>query len=320
MNEESIKVLVVDDNQEDFEIVRELLSSTHNQSFKLDWSSNVQDALRILGLGEHHVCLLDYRLGQDLGLNLIEKSQQMGSQIPFILLTGAEDYEVDVEAMRMGAFDFLSKKDLNTVRLERSIRYALERAKAEQAIREQEEQLSNIRSEKLLQERNMFRQQALTDPLTLLWNRRAIIEFLQLEMKKASQTDIPLGLIMADLDYFKIVNDTYGHTVGDLVLLEAAHRIQSCLRENDNVDEFLIVMPGADISLATKIAERIRATMAVKNIITPRGIHSVAVSLGVGVAPKNKTISPEVFISQVDKCLYEAKGRGRNTVCQFIPD
>lgn len=325
MDNENVKVLMVDDSQDDFEIVRELLASIPSQSFKLDWASNGRDAIEVLRLGEHDVCLLDYRLGPESGLNLMEEFRQQGFQIPFIFLTGTGDYEVDLKAMKMGVFDFLSKTELNAARLERSIRYSLERAKAEQSIREQDKRLNNIRNEGLLVERDIYRTQALVDSLTRLWNRGAILEFFEMEWKKISRSGAPLGLIMADLDHFKVINDRYGHPVGDAALLETGLRIRSCLRETDMAgryggEEFLIVLPGADLPLAANIAERIRASMVKDNIITSRGILSLTLSLGVGVVRKNNPLSPEAFISQVDKALYEAKRKGRNQVCQFTPE
>jgi diguanylate cyclase (GGDEF)-like protein len=176
---------------------------------------------------------------------------------------------------------------------------------------------------KLLQERDQLRSLALVDSLTRLWNRGAILEILEVEFSRAKRRGVSTGLIMADLDNFKRINDTYGHPAGDTVLLETAHRIRTSLRSSDAAgryggEEFLIVLPEVDLALASEIAERIRASLVVDNIITPRGIISVTFSLGVGVIPGNKDIRLESVISQVDKALYQAKNEGRNRMCACL--
>jgi diguanylate cyclase (GGDEF)-like protein len=178
--------------------------------------------------------------------------------------------------------------------------------------------------QRLLRERDNLRTQALVDSLTRLWNRAAILEVLELEIKRAANSRTSVGVVMADLDHFKEINDTYGHPVGDVVLLESARRIRSCLRPTDTAgriggEEFLAVLPGVEMSLALDISERIRAAMTREPMMTQRGIVSVTVSLGVGVTPKDRILASTAIMEQVDKALYDAKHAGRNCVrhCAF---
>lgn len=182
----------------------------------------------------------------------------------------------------------------------------------------------NETHKKLFLERNKLRSQALVDSLTRLWNRGAILEILEMECGRAKRKDHSVGLMMIDLDHFKKINDTYGHPVGDVVLLEVAYRIRSNLRTTDAAgryggEEFLVVLPEVDLVLANEIAERIRSSFVRDNILTPRGIISITCSLGVGIIPKNKKISTESVIAQVDSALYKAKNEGRNRffVCEL---
>jgi diguanylate cyclase (GGDEF)-like protein len=177
--------------------------------------------------------------------------------------------------------------------------------------------------QRLLKERDDLRSQALVDSLTRLWNRAAILEILELELKRASQSRSCVGVAMADLDHFKGINDTYGHPVGDVALLETARRIRSSLRPTDTAgriggEEFLVVLPGIELPEALDVTERIRSSMTKDNIITPRGILSITLSLGVGVTPKDKVLSPASILTQIDKALYEAKNAGRNCVRQCV--
>ena len=176
---------------------------------------------------------------------------------------------------------------------------------------------------RLLREREQLRTQALVDSLTRLWNRAAILEILELELRRASKSHTSIGVAMADLDHFKRINDTHGHPVGDVVLLETARRIRSCLRPTDTAgriggEEFLVVLSGVELPLAVEITERIRAVMTNDKIITPQGIISITLSLGVGVTPKSGVLSAVSIMTQVDKALYEAKNAGRNCVRQCL--
>ncbi len=178
--------------------------------------------------------------------------------------------------------------------------------------------------QELLRERDKFRSQALVDSLTRLWNRGAILEILYSELKKAEPSGQSVGIILADLDHFKSVNDTFGHPVGDVVLVESAQRIRSCLRASDAAgryggEEFMILLPGADQATAAKVAERIRQAIGQEKIVTPRGIVNITMSLGVGVTSKGMNMDMDMVVAQVDKALYSAKRDGRNQVgvCTF---
>src|SRR5688500_15759694 len=126
-----IRVLLVDDDEDDFVIARELLREVSATRYKLDWCDSFEDAMEIISKGEHDVYLVDYRLGAQSGLDLLEQAQTDGCNAPIILLTGQGDNDVDLLAMRAGAEDFLVKGQITAKQLERSIRYAIERKRAD---------------------------------------------------------------------------------------------------------------------------------------------------------------------------------------------
>jgi diguanylate cyclase (GGDEF)-like protein len=173
---------------------------------------------------------------------------------------------------------------------------------------------------KLIQERDQLRSQALVDSLTRLWNRGAVLEILEMERSRARRKGLSVGVIMADLDHFKKINDLYGHPVGDTVLLETAHRIRTSLRSTDAAgryggEEFMVILPEVDLALASQIAERIRTSLAMDPYVTTSGHLSVTLSLGVGVIPHDRETRLDSVIAQVDKALYQAKADGRNRMC-----
>ena len=124
-NNTGLRVLLVEDDEDDYLIIRDLLSEM--KRFELEWVTDYDDALEAIERGEHDVCLLDYRLGERSGLELLHEASEKGYTVPIILLTGQGDREVDLEAMQAGAAGYLAKGQIDTPLLERSIRYAFTR-------------------------------------------------------------------------------------------------------------------------------------------------------------------------------------------------
>ena len=142
---EEIDVLLVEDDEDDFLITRALLSRAESIECNLEWASSYDEGLNAILSGEYDACLVDYRLGKHTGLDLLKAINDRGNHTPIILLTGQGDLEIDLTAMAAGAADYLSKEEIDAPLLERSIRYAVERAQADQRIREQAALLDKAR-------------------------------------------------------------------------------------------------------------------------------------------------------------------------------
>ncbi len=140
----SIKVLLVDDDEDDYLITRDLISQIREHRYDLEWINNYNDALAAVERGEHDICLLDYRLGERTGLELLRESQSLSKRPPLILLTGQGDQEIDLEAMKAGAADYLVKSRLSADTLERAIRYAIERKRTQETLRHERDFISRI--------------------------------------------------------------------------------------------------------------------------------------------------------------------------------
>ena len=123
--DEIIRVLLIDDDEDDYIITRDLLLDVREIQYKLDWVQTYEEGLETIRKESHDVYLIDYRLGEKDGLQLMEKAIAGGVRKPFIMLTGQGNRELDIQAMRSGAADYLVKDKLNTETLERSIRYSL---------------------------------------------------------------------------------------------------------------------------------------------------------------------------------------------------
>lgn len=135
---------MVDDDEDDYIITEGLLSETKEAAYKLDWVSTYEEALNIISHRQHDVYLIDYRLGAYSGLDLIKESIESGCLAPMILLTGQGGSEVDIEAMKVGAMDYLIKGQIDSSMLERSIRYAIKRKQTEEDVRYSEKKFRTI--------------------------------------------------------------------------------------------------------------------------------------------------------------------------------
>ena len=125
-----LRVLLVEDDEDDYILTRSLFSEIKGRAFDLVWMKNYKDGLEAVLSGHHDICLVDFRLGASNGIELLSEAEANGNQAPIILLTGQGEHEIDVQAMRAGAADYLVKGRLDAALLERSIRYALERKRA----------------------------------------------------------------------------------------------------------------------------------------------------------------------------------------------
>lgn len=143
MKNTPVKVLLIEDDEDDVLLVREYLAESDNFIFEVEWEPKPEQARLKMVLGSHDVFLIDYRLGSETGLDLIKFAQQKGVITPSILLTGQGDLKVDLDATRFGAADYLVKTELNGSILERSIRYSLSQARV---IRELDEKEKRYRS------------------------------------------------------------------------------------------------------------------------------------------------------------------------------
>ncbi len=130
-NKEPIRILLVDDDEDDYIVTRDLLSDTRDFAYRLEWVETYNKAGEMFSRSDYDVYLIDYRLGDHTGLELLRNGIKDGCKSPIIMLTGQGDHEVDLEAMNAGASDYLVKGQINPSSLERSIRYSIERKKAE---------------------------------------------------------------------------------------------------------------------------------------------------------------------------------------------
>ncbi len=169
----------------------------------------------------------------------------------------------------------------------------------------------------LIAERDDLMRRSMLDPLTRTWNRETILEVLGRELARAERNGTPLSVIMADVDHFKAVNDSFGHPVGDVVLAGLVSQLRAAVRPYDALgryggEEFLVVLPNCDAPAALAIAERMRRRVDVARFGTSAGRLRTTLSLGVATTTESRPLPREALIEAADRALYQAKAEGRN--------
>jgi diguanylate cyclase (GGDEF)-like protein len=251
------------------------------------------------------IAILDWSMPKMEGIQVCRniRAQKAEPYTYVILLTAKDNKDDVVTGIEAGADDYLSKP-FDGAELRARLRAGI-RILALQ--------------ESLVAAREALRFRADHDSLTGLWNRSATMDAFQRELSRATRQHMPVGLILADLDHFKQVNDTYGHLVGDEVLREAARRMSACGRLYDWVgryggEEFLMILPGCNDRDSAHQAERLRAEISSKPFETSSGPITVTLSVGVAGGFNSNLQKEDFWIHAADQALYRAKEKGRNRV------
>lgn len=300
---------------------RSLFEQTNDAVFILDLAG------QHLAVNEGAAYMLGYTVEEMIGLSMLDISAEIdeSSKILDRLIAGENIPIYERKFRRKNGQVFpveinvklVQDNDGNPLHIQSVVRDISRRKQAEEALKNANEQLMLhiAEVEKLHEE---LSEQALHDPLTGLYNRRYLAEMLEREIMRAEREQIFLGIIVSDIDHFKKINDTYGHQVGDKLLVETASLMKRSTRGMDIVcryggEEFIMVLPGADAASAARRAETIRQECA-RVILSHAGEDlTVTISFGVASYPEHGKNAEEIII-KADKALYQSKEAGRNRV------
>lgn len=294
-------ILIVEDDPVNTRLVGSLLT---RWGYEVIPAGDGEEALQILERERTiPLVIVDWMMPKMDGIELCREIRKRFSEpyIYLILLTTRDQPDDVVKGFEAGADDYLIKPVHNS-ELNARIRAA--------------KRIIDLQAE-LIATQETLRIQATHDTLTGLWNRGALFEALARELDRARRQENPLAVVMIDLDYFKRINDTHGHLIGDEVLREVARRVGGAVRSYDVIgryggEEFLVIAPGYDGDGAMGFAERLRRLFEEVPIPTSGPTLKLTLSAGVVTLPKGQKTDITKLLSAVDDALYKAKSSGRN--------
>ena len=304
-----MRVLIADDSF----LSRRLLEGTlRTWGYDVVVAVDGNEAWKVLGSDNAPaLAILDWMMPGVTGPELCRRVRERGAE-PYtyiLLLTSRNDKDDVIEGMDSGADDYITKPfDKHELKV---------RLRAGSRIVDLQEQL--------VAAREALRVQATRDSLTELWTRSAILEILDRELDRSERSGTPVGVIIADLDHFKSINDTYGHFGGDAALQECTRRLQSATRSYDAVgryggEEFLVVLPGLDEEGVRLHSERMRNAISSQPVLAMEATLNLSCSFGCSSGVGGR-VTAEALIRAADEGLYRAKrgGRNRSVVVAITP-
>jgi two-component system, cell cycle response regulator len=299
------RILIVDDRPGSYERISGVLAEEHT----VDLEANPNEALFHAADGNYDLLIVSLGLENFDALRLCSQVRSIDRtrNLPILAVTDPDNGARMVRGLEIGVNDYLMRPiDKNEL---------LARARSQIRRRRYTERLrDNVQ---------MSIEMAITDALTGLFNRRYMESHLGTLIEQAMSRGKPLTALVLDIDFFKTVNDTYGHDAGDDVLREFALRIKRSIRGIDLAcryggEEFVVIMPETDMAVAAMVAERLRRRIAADPFAIQQGTATIPVTISVGIsAMRGKDDNAASILKRADQALYQAKRDGRNRV---VPD
>ena len=295
------RVLVVDDSVLQAGKIVSQLSDEHRPVHEPDPA-----AALIAARGPVDLMIVNVSASEFDGLRFVAqaRSNEASRRVPILAVVDPADRPRLIKALELGVNDILPRP-VDPEELDARARSQIKRKRY---------------ADFLKQKLDYSLEMAVTDALTGLHNRRYMAGQLQALLGRAGQGGDPVAVLVMDIDHFKSVNDGFGHDAGDEVLREFAVRLATNVRAIDlpcrlGGEEFVVVMPGASLEDATRVADRIRRDVGSQPFPIMGGAESLTITVSVGVAAFNGTTdTPDALLKRADEGVYEAKARGRNQV------
>ncbi len=287
------KVLLIEDNPGDARLICEMIAEDPDAPFSVECAERLSHGLERLSAGHTGLVLLDLSLPDSLGLETFAKVYAHSPTVPIIVLTGNDDANVALSAVKSGAQDYLIKGRLDRELLLRSMQYSIERKRYQVQLEHQ----------------------ANYDALTGLPNRNLLHDRLK-QSVYAQRMPRAVAVVFIDLDHFKFVNDSLGHSIGDKLLQGMAQRLSKVLRDGDTVarlggDEFVLILNDqSNEEMIYRAMQRITANLAEPIDVDGKELV-VTCSAGISLYPQD---GPDVdtLLKNADAAMYRAKEHGRN--------
>ena len=307
------KILIVDDSPLEIKIIRKFLGNKYDIMEAIDGHAAIELAKTTMP----DLILMDIIMPGMDGLSVCKelKSHPATTDIPVLFITAAADSRDIVKGFEAGGQDYITKP-FCTQELCARIKVHLDLKKSKEALLGYAQELET-KNKELNELMVRLESSAMTDFMTGLANRRQMMQRIKAEAASLKRNDGKAMFIMADIDDFKMVNDTYGHYCGDMVIKGVANLLKSATREEDVIarwggEEFLLLLPDIDLECGKIVAERIRELVEVALFSYQEKTFSVTLTLG--VAALDPKLGWEASIKKADEALYRGKNMSRNCV------
>jgi diguanylate cyclase (GGDEF)-like protein len=302
---ESYLIMVVDDISQNLHLLDQILNTAgYNTTFCTDG----QQALERLQFTQPDLILLDLMMPDLSGIDVCKaiRAHPEQNELPIIFITASNEREHLLEAFEQGANDYVTKP-VHALELLARVKTHLSLRQSQKNLRMAYQQLEQL---------------AMLDPLTEVANRRALTDAAETEFKRVERYNGIFAVMMVDLDYFKTVNDTYGHQTGDECLKLIAQTLKAHLRDVDHVgrfggEEFMVILPETDIDQALVLGERLRHQVVHLCPKINQRLVNLSISIGISVYHKADKSVQDIW-QRADKALYQSKSAGRNRVCYLV--
>lgn len=294
MRDETIEILLVEDNPGDVQLFREAMREGYDSNFDLTHCPTLALALeRLTVAAAPDVIVLDLGLPDALGLEVVREARAAAPSVPLVVLTSRNDESLGLQALHDGAQDYLTKADLNGRLLVRALRYAMERQRMQ----------------------TVLENESLIDALTGLYNRRGFNTLIDNHLKLAERTRTPFALVFLDLDGMKRINDELGHAQGDRALVETASLLRGLVRQSDVLarlggDEFVLLLAALDGNADATIRRRLNERLDLVNAQSGRQ-YQLSISIGVVIANPATPLDRDELLARADELMYQEKQRKR---------
>jgi two-component system cell cycle response regulator len=274
----------------------------------VDVETDPNEALFHAAEGGYDLLIVSIGLEHFDGLRLCSqlRSLERTRNVPVLAIADADNNNRLVRGLEIGVNDYLTRP-IDKNELMARVRTQIRKKRYTERLRD------NVQ---------MSIEMAITDALTGLYNRRYMESHAGTLVEQASTRGKPLTVLVLDIDYFKSINDSFGHDAGDDVLREFAIRIKKSIRGIDLAcryggEEFVVIMPETDMAVATMVAERLRRRIASEPFPIQQGARNIEVTISIGIAALARDENAAAVLKRADQALYRAKRDGRNRV---VPD
>jgi diguanylate cyclase (GGDEF)-like protein len=319
--QDKVNILIVDDIKENHLVMESVLV---HDDLNIVKALSGEEALTLCMSHSFAVILLDVQMPGMDGFEVADilRSIKKTKNIPIIFVTAISKEKKSIfRGYELGAVDYLFKP-IDPIVLKSKVRFFIEYYKQKKTIEKQAEELAFKVKEltMIIEEKDRLESLSVEDPLTKIYNRRGVDKYFGIHWKNCLRYQLPISVIMLDLDNFKQYNDNYGHVKGDVVLQEITKAMASGLfRPEDFVgriggEEFIAVLPNTDTEGASNVAQRILEAVSnasIEHLYSPVN-KKVTVSLGISTIIPNVEVTQKQLIVAADEALYQAKDAGKN--------